>query len=443
MLKPHMDRLKNFSATHEAPKLSFFLQIFEGGVFPMLTNLDLGVNSSEGNRMHMLEWHAVRSSFPALRCLYLCAVHISIKTGPFVNLAKLKLHNQWLGDEPSTKDATIEELMDMLEGCQALRVLELKYSGPRLPTAARHYPNPSRTVRLPVLEALALEDEVLVIAQILAHISFPKSTPVAVEYLNDKSQHLADIFPAIIPRDRSHFPHFANVKKLIYTVNHEFYLKIKVEPSNLAFDLNMWALDVDQQAVADAVNEVNRSFVYPFLTENLMHEMSSNTIEEIEIGLCYTPGIPVEYWNQLLSQLPSLRSIKYFALAGNPSHATSLSTEIIALCSSLMKRSADGRTYCAKLERLELHSFTFEYVVPIRCLSQKRILKMEIRGEMAVYDLGNWLIALLRDRKLQDRGIKRLSLVNAQRLKGTAVDKMKVYVDELEWNCQCTGDRPV
>lgn len=134
-----------------------------------------------------------------LRSVTLLGIHIALNSGIFVGLVKLTLHYQWPDNVLPSPDPKIQELVEMLEGCQTFQILSLKYCGPRLPDDANAYPNPTRIVALPCLVQFTIEDQPLGIAQVLAHISIPPPPSIAlsIAYNNQDGQLLENLIPAM------------------------------------------------------------------------------------------------------------------------------------------------------------------------------------------------------------------------------------------------------
>lgn len=423
ILVPHIHQLKSLSACYPVHAMQSFLDIVDGEGLPVLTDFELRVFGppTVGDRLRLFEKTFKRGSFPILSRLALYSVHVDASSGIFENLVELKLYYQWVNKEPSPEDTTIQELLDMLEGCQTLRRLDLAYCGPRFPQGTLIYPDPLRIVSLPALQALFITDEALVISQILAHISLPQSASIDLAY-NMCSDYLEDLLPSMFPRDRSQFSRFTDVKKVSYHVTEGLEIEFKAEPTNFCFNLRAWALE--EEVDVDEINDENYRFVFPFLTTHLMGEIVRiDLVEEIDIAL-FSSVSGLE-WDSMLLQLPSLRSIKYCQTNG-------VDAETFTPCPSLIKGFEDGSIPCPRLESLELTSFSFTDTLSMY-ISRSRGLNAETYENNPDVELGLQLVECLRYRASRGYRLKILKLIDTYDLKGQTVERMRVYVDELEW----------
>lgn len=321
----------------------------------------------------------------------------------------------------------------MLWSCQNLLTLELKYCGPRLPRDMIAYPEPQRIIELPFLQRLLVQDEALVIAQILAHLSLPLSTSISIIHSKMSGDMLDEFVPAMLPRDRGHFTRLAAPRKISYHVNCDIEIRFRVEPANLDFTIFAAApyLREPNEAEADAMEEANgRNLEYTpsCLTEIILPEMTSlEMVDEVDIHLSLEYGLDSEDWNTILDLLPSLRTLTYGYEADDCGNH-------FALCKILMKPDEGGNLPCPSLENLELQDFQFQQDIATRDLTAEEIPRAVIHDDYATEDMGVILVECLQYRASRGHRLKRLKLKDARKLKEETVELMRLYVDDLDWN---------
>lgn len=429
LLDAHAHQLKQFTIRNcHVQGARAFLGKLKDVTFPMLECVELYIASEDENpRIQALQWHPSPNSYTFVHQIMLSGVQVPLESGLFSSLTKLVLKNQWLDDEPSPEDPSIQEFVGMLEGCRNLRCLHFQYPGPRLPRDAVQYPEPQRIVSLPSLSKLLIEDEALHVAQILAHIALPTSAKISVIYDNQDCTLIEDLFPKIIPRDRSHFPRFSSARKLIYYVDNCLKVEFKLEPTNLEFHLNMWGSNINGDDGSDDLsNSLNFEFKHGLFTNRLIPEMT--TIQELDITLQETWGISLHAWRTILPQLTSLRSLSYSCYCPEPG------TEIKDLFDSLMDEDIDGDLWCPDLECIELCDFNFQASHMVQSVRDADRSRMVINAQgRAVEDMSVPLVEYLEYRFSTGVELKKLKLLRTRNLKKDIVDLMRTYVDDLVW----------
>ncbi|CAL1699464.1 unnamed protein product [Somion occarium] len=119
----------------------------------------------------------------------------SLETYSIFQVAELYLFPSDSGTIERTTRPTIDEFLDVLEGCPALEKLEILGTSPSLDERTATYPEPARRTHLQYLKSLRLFEKPVHVAHILAHLIIPRSADIELMYDFGTASDIMTILP--------------------------------------------------------------------------------------------------------------------------------------------------------------------------------------------------------------------------------------------------------
>ena len=173
MLMPLLHRVRTLWLPPMPPSDLLLLSSAQAPGFPVLEELGLWVNTPMRQyRSNCVPFDLSSTRLPALRVLLLQCAVVSWNAEVMSKLRFLHLHSC----TPAEKEPSFAHLLDVLEGCHELEVLELHRVIARFePPSPR---DPPRTIRLPKLRELTLDDEPKFVRDLIIHVYVPETVEV-------------------------------------------------------------------------------------------------------------------------------------------------------------------------------------------------------------------------------------------------------------------------
>ncbi|KAI0655839.1 hypothetical protein C8Q70DRAFT_1057057 [Cubamyces menziesii] len=264
---------------------------------PILEVLDLEdmVWSFSGfNRSYLS--HLTREHVPRLHELSLAYVHFPWNSELYSSLSCLSLDHI-----PSPP--TIEEFLQILRACPALRKLRVSDALPENDLAEQPLPRDRSIIALPCLRYMYIDGEYTVVAYICDLLEVPRSCEVGVEYYHaiETNQPLR-LISAVLPRQRAF--RGAVLQSTMVTLqseNTEGYGKsfayLQLGPD----EGQSWFIRIESECAADADMDITS-------WQELLHTFRNAPLTSISI--MPVDLITLDMWSALFHQFPSLDTIE-------------------------------------------------------------------------------------------------------------------------------------
>ncbi|KAF9465948.1 hypothetical protein BDZ94DRAFT_1296135 [Collybia nuda] len=408
-----VDRMRHLSLTLQTPMAQDLLDILENHPAPLLEHFQINCSTSEGSGR--LPDRLFSGNYSSLRVLKLVNCDSSWNLPPLHNLVILQIHNSNIfagsGESP-----TILQLISILENSPNIKQIDLEGMLPGSQPGA-HTGSP---IILPNLSTISLKSPIVSSVELLNHISYPASSSVSVDSLDNTRHNLTDICRITCLT--------FNPENIIGLRPPVHYLKVtsprvgggllKVEawcrPGNNPEELSetpMFSLGVHMLSGTDPLIGAGDSTFWNLLA-----------LEELKCLGAVGLDLGKHAWLNLSTHLGHLTTLKLYTLsdkaASNVLDALS-SKRPGNLKKDKKRRQKTSHLYFPALHGLSIIGWDFE-TPPENLKQTSKLLKH--------------LITCLKTRKRLGAGIETLDLTRCRYLFGSGVEELKKVVANVTWD---------